>query len=58
MIIHSYLGHAATISDVPLGHPFWYVNANGLVEIAVTSASVAEQLDIKVGMQIDIRRNG
>lgn len=40
---------ANTYSDVPEGSPFWYENANGLVEIAVNSGYADEQLDLDVG---------
>ena len=58
LLNHGYLGYASTFSDVPQGHPFWYVNANGLIEIAVNGGSAAELLDVRVGMQIEMRRNG
>jgi S-adenosylmethionine hydrolase len=40
---------ANTYSDVAEGAPFWYENANGLVEIAVNSGYADEELDIDVG---------
>ncbi|HKJ83607.1 MAG TPA: SAM-dependent chlorinase/fluorinase [Mariprofundaceae bacterium] len=43
------LVHAGTFQDVPTGEAFWYVNANGLVEIAANQASAAELLTLSVG---------
>jgi len=43
------LRRARTFSDVALGTPFWYANANGLVEIAVNQGSAVETLGLTVG---------
>ena len=40
---------ANTFSDVAEGMPFWYENANGLVEIAVNRGYADEELQIEVG---------
>lgn len=40
---------ANTFSDVEEGMPFWYENANGLVEIAVNRGFADEELQIEVG---------
>ncbi len=40
---------AETFSDVGAGQPFWYENANGLVEIAVNRGFADEDLDLDVG---------
>ena len=40
---------AKTFSEVPEGSPFWYQNANGLVEFAVNCGHAAEQLELKIG---------
>jgi S-adenosylmethionine hydrolase len=40
---------ARTYADVAPGAAFWYVNANGLVEIAVNRGSAAAQLGLRVG---------
>jgi S-adenosylmethionine hydrolase len=45
---------AATFQDVPKGELFWYVNANGLVEIAANRSSAAEALAISVGSGLNI----
>lgn len=41
-----------TFADAPPGGPFWYENANGLIEIAWPSRSAAEALDIKIGAPV------
>ena len=46
---HVYLDYAGVFSDVPKGTAFWYVNSNGLVEIAVNQGRAADMLDIEVG---------
>lgn len=43
------LGFARTFATAPVGSPFWYINANGLVEIAVNRGSAALVLGIGVG---------
>jgi S-adenosylmethionine hydrolase len=46
------LGYARTFSEVPTGQPFWYVNSNGLVEIAVNQGSAARRLGLLVGSKV------
>lgn len=41
--------HAAVFSAVPNGTAFWYVNGQGLIEIAINQGSAAEQLELKIG---------
>jgi S-adenosylmethionine hydrolase len=43
---------ARTFSDVPVGQPFWYENANGLVEIAVNQGRADETLGLVTGMSV------
>jgi S-adenosylmethionine hydrolase len=43
------VGHGATFSAVPRGAAFWYVNSNGLVEIAVNSGRADRVLGLSVG---------
>jgi S-adenosyl-L-methionine hydrolase (adenosine-forming) len=45
---------AATFSAVPEGEAFWYVNSNGLVEIAVNSGSASAALGLKIGSPVAI----
>jgi S-adenosyl-L-methionine hydrolase (adenosine-forming) len=40
---------AATFSAVPAGDAFWYVNSNGLAEIAVNGGSAGALLGLRVG---------
>lgn len=46
------LHEKSTFTEGPPGAPFWYCNANGLVEIAVNRASAAELLGLKVGTPV------
>ncbi|QKT04140.1 SAM-dependent chlorinase/fluorinase [Ectothiorhodospiraceae bacterium 2226] len=48
------LSGARTFCDVPVGEAFWYVNANGLVEIAVNQGSAARVLGLEVGAQVGL----
>jgi S-adenosylmethionine hydrolase len=48
------LGRARTFSDVAEGTPFWYVNANGLVEVAVNKGRAADLLGLAVGDPIEL----
>ena len=45
---------AATFSAVPPGDAFWYINSNGLAEIAVNGARAAEALGLAIGSEIGI----
>ena len=45
---------AATFSSVPEGEAFWYVNSNGLVEIAVNRGSAAATLGLELGTPVAI----
>ncbi|MGE5269118.1 MAG: S-adenosyl-l-methionine hydroxide adenosyltransferase family protein [Thiohalocapsa sp.] len=49
------LAHADTFSAVPPGTPFWYVNANGLVEIAVNRGAAAAALSLTIGSAVAVR---
>jgi S-adenosylmethionine hydrolase len=48
------IAHAATFSAAPPGAAFWYVNANGLVEIAVNAGRAAERLGLAVGSAVRV----
>ena len=52
------IGHANTFSDVSIAQPFWYVNSNGLVEIAVNQGSAAEHFGLVIGSKINIGGDG
>jgi S-adenosyl-L-methionine hydrolase (adenosine-forming) len=43
---------AATFSAVPPGEAFWYVNSNGLAEIAVNGGRAAETFDLTIGVPV------
>jgi S-adenosylmethionine hydrolase len=48
------LPHAETFSAVPEGAPFWYVNSNGLVEIAVNRGRADRELGLAVGAKLAV----
>lgn len=48
------LRHARVFGDVARGHAFWYVNSNGLVEIAMREASAARRLGLRLGTRLRI----
>ena len=50
-----YLQSSETFSDVSPGTAFWYINANGLAEIAVNKGRAADILKLDIGMQILIK---
>lgn len=45
---------ALTFSSVPPGAPFWYVNSNGLVEIAVNGGRADRLLDLTIGSEVTV----
>jgi S-adenosylmethionine hydrolase len=45
---------ATTFSAVPEGEPFWYVNSNGLAEIAVNLDRADQALALTIGSRIEI----
>jgi len=47
-----YLNNSLTFSSVSKGQPFWYVNSNGLLEIAVNQGNAANLLNLEVGTKI------
>ncbi len=47
------VSHAETFAAVAVGQAFWYVNALGLVEIAVNRGSACRDLGIAVGEAVD-----
>lgn len=55
-IAGSALSHARTFSAVRAGQAFWYVNANGLIEIAVNGESAAARLSLRVGDTVTVHR--
>lgn len=47
------VSYADTFCAVAPGTPFWYVNANGLVEVAVSRESAAAQLGLRIGTPVE-----
>jgi S-adenosylmethionine hydrolase len=48
------IAHARTFSSVPRGAAFWYVNSNGLIEIAVNAGRADRVLGLAIGSEIKI----
>jgi S-adenosylmethionine hydrolase len=48
------IAHARTFAAVPKGREFWYVNSNGLVEVAVNAGRADRVLGLAVGSRIEI----
>ncbi len=48
------IAHALTFSAVPRGAAFWYVNSNGLVEIAVNGGRADQALGLAIASEIEI----
>jgi S-adenosyl-L-methionine hydrolase (adenosine-forming) len=51
--VHS-IGHADNFAATPAGSAFWYVNSNGLVEIAVNLGRADRALGLAVGSKIEL----
>jgi S-adenosyl-L-methionine hydrolase (adenosine-forming) len=50
------VAHARVFAEAPRGRGFWYVNSNGLVEIAVREDSAARRLRLRLGMSVRITK--
>ena len=48
------IAHARTFSSVPSGAAFWYINSNGLIEIAVNAGRADRALGLATGSEIKI----
>jgi S-adenosylmethionine hydrolase len=48
------VSRAGTFSQAAPGEPLWYVNANGLVELAVNQGSARELLGLRVGSEVRV----
>jgi len=53
-ILEQEVSRAETFANVKEGQAFWYVNSNGLVEIAVNQASAAVSLNLSIGDPLSI----
>ena len=49
-----YLENAVTYSSVPSGQAFWYVNSNGLIEIAINKGNASKHLNLNIGTKIGV----
>lgn len=54
VINNQLIGYARVFAEAPKGEPFWYINSNGLVEIAMNQASAAQVLGLAIGTPIKI----
>ena len=50
------IGQAATFSAVRPGEAFWYVNSNGLIEIAVNGGRADRALGLGIGSEVSPAR--
>lgn len=50
-----YLQNTEKFSDVSSGQSFWFVNSNGLVEIAVNQGSASRLLKLEIGSKIKVK---
>lgn len=48
------LERVTTFSDRPPGAAFWYENSNGLAEIAVNQGRADRELNLAIGIRLDI----
>lgn len=48
------LPHARTFAEAAKGHPFWYRNSVGLIEIAANRASAAQLLGLSIGERVQL----
>lgn len=46
--------HGRTFADVVEGEGFWYANSNGLVEIAVNRGRADRDLELELGMPVEV----
>jgi S-adenosylmethionine hydrolase len=54
VINNQLIGYARVFAEAPKGAPFWYINSNDLVEIAMNQASAAQALGLAIGTPIKI----
>ena len=51
--IHEHvIPYARVFAEASVGEPFWYINSNGLIELAMNQASVAQSLELKIGTPV------
>jgi S-adenosylmethionine hydrolase len=54
MLNDTRINYARVFSEAKTAVPFWYVNSNGLVEIAMKQASVAQSLGLNIGTPFQV----
>jgi len=55
LIINNQLIHYERVfAEAPRGAPFWYINSNGLIEIAMNQTSAAQALELAIGTPVQI----
>jgi S-adenosylmethionine hydrolase len=53
LVIHNQLiSYARVFAEAPRDEPFWYINSNGLIEIAINQGSVAQNLELTIGTPV------
>ena len=54
MINATRINYVRVFAEAEIAQPFWYVNSNGLVEIAMNQAEAARTLGLEIGMQLQV----
>lgn len=54
MINATRINYTRVFAEAEKAEPFWYVNSNGLVEIAMNQAEAARTLGLEIGMQLQV----
>ena len=54
MINATRINYVRVFAEAEKAEPFWYVNSNGLVEIAMKQVDAARTLGFKIGMQLQV----
>ena len=54
MINATRINYTRVFAEAEKAQPFWYVNSNGLVEIAMNQADAARTLGLEIGMQLQV----
>lgn len=54
MLNGTQIKYSRVFAEADKGEPFWYVNSNGLVEIAMDQANAAQTLGLKIGTPLQV----
>ena len=54
MVKGNRINYTRVFAEAEKAQPFWYVNSNGLVEIAMKQANAAQTLGLKIGTQLQV----